>query len=628
MSRILVPSVLTVAILAASAAHADTSVLNINTAAALPVLVVTASKTPEAIEKVPARISVIDEQTIQQSAVTDLPHLLQREAALNIVQTGGYGQQTSIFTRGTNSNHTLVLKDGVRLNTGSTSAANINFFDLSNVSRIEVLKGPASVQYGSDAVGGVIQLISQAPKTQKFFTTVEGGELNTYKAIVGADLVQNDAYVQIRGQRQESDGSPVTNANTAKDASFDQKGYSLKVGIDNQQYALSAELQENKGSADYAATSTDLISQDFLNRFTNLKGRYNFSDTVEVNIRASRFEDQLTQNDLVDLYDYLPPNFTPVFKNSEIDYTNTERTEGDLNLKWNFAPNQNILTGINSTAADVDSLIYGTLYNKTLKSTGYYLQHQYQTEQLNTQAGLRVEDDKQYGSHTVGQLAARLQITPLTSIYANIGSAFRAPTGNQLYGFQGNPDLNPEESVSYELGLDHQLYRNLNLYTSVYQTKIDNLIAGIAGKLQNINKAKLTGAELGLKWQQNAWFATTEYAYVQPKNDKTDQDLVRRPRQTATLTTGWDNGVYGANVSLVAKSHSKDVADFPSTVLNITPGYVVANLNAFWRLNSNARVFANIQNIGNTHYKTSYYNSGIYYEALPRLATAGITLSY
>ena len=103
MSRILVPSVLTVAILAASAAHADTSVLNINTAAALPVLVVTASKTPEAIEKVPARISVIDEQTIQQSAVTDLPHLLQREAALNIVQSGGYGQQTSIFTRGTNS---------------------------------------------------------------------------------------------------------------------------------------------------------------------------------------------------------------------------------------------------------------------------------------------------------------------------------------------------------------------------------------------------------------------------------------------------------------------------------------------------------------------------------------------
>ena len=198
MSRIFVPSALTAAILSASIlpATAAITVLDANSSATLPVVVVTASKTPEAIEQVPARISVIDEQIIQQSPVADLPHLLQREAALNIVQTGGYGQQTSIFTRGTESDHTLVLKDGVRTNTGSISASNINLFDLSDVSRIEVLKGPASVQYGSDAIGGVIQLISEAPKKQKLFSTIEGGELDTYKAIVGADLVQDDAYVQ------------------------------------------------------------------------------------------------------------------------------------------------------------------------------------------------------------------------------------------------------------------------------------------------------------------------------------------------------------------------------------------------------------------------------------------------
>ena len=630
MSRIFVPSALTAAILSGSIlpATAAITVLDANSSAALPVIVVTASKTPEAIEQVPARISVIDEQTIQQSPVADLPHLLQREAALNIVQSGGYGQQTSIFTRGTNSNHTLVLKDGVRLNTGADGTASLAYLNTTNVSKVEVLKGPASVQYGSDAIGGVIQLISEAPKIQKLFTTIEGGELNTYKAIVGADLVQDDAYVQVRGQRMETAGSAVTDAPNAQDASFDQKGYGVKAGIDNQKYALSAELQENKGSTDYAESSTGLTSQDFINRMSNLKGRYNFSDAIEVNIRASRFEDQLTQNDQVDLFDYLPPDYNPVYKGSETDYTNTERTEGDLNLKWNFAPNQNILTGVNTSSADVDSLIYGTLYDKTLKSTGYYLQHQYQTKQLNTQAGIRVEDDKQYGSHTVGQLAARLQIAPVTSIYANIGSAFRAPTGNQLYGFQGNPDLNPEESVSYELGLDHQLYNSINVYASAYQTKIDDLIAGVAGKLQNINKAKLTGGELGLKWQEDAWFASTEYAYVQPKNDKTDQDLLRRPRQSMTVTAGWNNGQFGISGSLVAKSHSKDVADYPSTVLNTTPGYVVGNLNTFWQLNSNARVFANIQNIGDTHFKTSYYGSNVYYNALPRLATAGITLSY
>lgn len=616
MSRILVPSVLTVAILAASAAHADTSVLNINTAAALPVLVVTASKTPEAIEKVPARISVIDEQTIQQSAVTDLPHLLQREAALNIVQSGGYGQQTSIFTRGTNSNHTLVLKDGVRLNTGSTSAANINFFDLSNVSRIEVLKGPASVQYGSDAVGGVIQLISQAPKTQKFFTTVEGGELNTYKAIVGADLVQNDAYVQIRGQRQESDGSPVTDTPNAKDADYDQKGYNLKAGIDNEQFGVSAQLEENKGNNRYNPLLTG--DQDFLNRTLNLKGNYTFNADFKINGRYSQFRDELTQK-------------------KAAGYINTETNEGDISAQWNFLPAQNILAGITDRKTEVNTLSYA---NKELKTTGYYLQHQYQANGLSTQAGVRVEDDDNYGTHTVGQLAARLQLAPQTSVYANIGSAFHAPTTNDLYGFGGNINLKPEESVSYELGIDQQFNQQLMGYASVYRTNIDNLISSTCVAVCdgdwvttfpvyqniNINKAKLTGGEMGLLWKYNGWSVNGEYAYVQPTNEQTDQDLQRRPRQTATLTTGWDNGVYGANVSLVAKSRAKE---FSAT--DPTPGFVTADLHGFYQYNRNVRVFANIQNIGDKTYKTALYNTfptTNYYIAAPRLATAGITLSY
>ena len=614
MSRIFAPTVLAAAIFSVSYVHATEYIAG--SQSNLPVIVVTASKIPQAIEQVPARISVINEKEIQQSAVVGLPHLLQGEAALNIVQSGGVGQQSSIFTRGTNSNHTLVLKDGVRTNTGTTSASNINFLDSTTTSRIEVLKGPASVQYGSDAIGGVIQLISDAPKKQKFFTTLEAGDLSTYKAIIGADFVQDDAYFQVRGQHMDSDGSPVSNTSNAKDAGYNQKGYSFKGGIENQRYSASAQIEENKGNSDYNPLLTG--NQDFLNRTLNLKSSINLNQNLAFNARYSEFRDELTQK-------------------RKADYFNTDTQEADVSARWNFIEGQNVLAGITARKTDVDTASYR---NKQLKTNGYYVQHQYQVDTLSTQAGIRVEDDDNYGTQTVGQLAGRMQIAPLTSVYANIGTAFKAPSGNDLYGFGGNIDLEPEESVSYELGIDQKLAAHLTTYASIYRTHIKNLISTECVSVcngdwvttfpvyqnLNINKAELTGGEVGLKWASDAWFSNIEYAYVQPKDKKREQDLQRRPRQTATLTAGWDNGTYGASTSIVAKSRAKEFdASYP------TPGFLTANLNAFYQYNPNVRAFANIQNIGDTQYKTALYSTfpkAAYYIATPMLATVGITLSY
>lgn len=610
MSRLLTPSALALAIFSISHAYANAN-NGATTASPLPTIVVTASKLPEPIHNVPARISVINEKTIQQSTIGNLNQQLQQEAALNVVQSGGMGQQSSIFTRGTNSNHTLVLNDGMRTNTATLSAANINLFDLSGVSQIEVLKGPASVQYGSDAIGGVINLVSHVPTKQRLFTTLEGGEQNTYKASIGADLVEEDAYFQIRGQRLETDGSPVTNSPNAKDASYDQIGYSVKGGIDNELYAVSAQLQENQGNVAYNPLLTG--NQDFTNRVINLKGRYNINAAVSVNARYSEFKDELDQT-------------------TSPDYAHTNSKETDLNMQWRFVPNQNVLLGLthrNTDANYVSLSSWGdTIYHETLKTTGYYLQHQYQQDGLSTQAGIRVEDDDKYGSQTVGQLAARVQVAPLTSVYANIGTAFHAPDANQLYGgSSANPNLTAEESVSYEIGLDQQFNHGLTGYLSVYQTSVKDLISYNNNfQLENIQKAKLTGGELGIKWAKDAWFAHAEYAYVQPKNESTNKELTRRPRQTATLSAGWDNGTMGASVSVLAKSKAKEFS-----ASNPTAGFVSTNLNGFYHINPHVKVFANIQNIGNTGYKTALYNtmpSVEYYVAAERIASAGITLSY
>ncbi|MEQ4562038.1 MAG: TonB-dependent receptor plug domain-containing protein, partial [Acinetobacter sp.] len=164
-------------------------------------IVVTASKSEEKASAVPARITIIQPQILEQSPIASLPDLLMTEAAINMVQSGGYGQSASIFLRGAESDQTLSLRDGVRLNSNSSGAAALPFIDTTDIKQIEILKGPASVLYGTDAIGGVVQLVTRVPTKSSVFTTNEVGENKTYKSLVGADIAENGFYAQIPGQR-------------------------------------------------------------------------------------------------------------------------------------------------------------------------------------------------------------------------------------------------------------------------------------------------------------------------------------------------------------------------------------------------------------------------------------------
>lgn len=585
--------------------------------ASLDTLVVTATRSEEKIGDVPARISIIEPQIVDQSPIAELPHLLMSDASIDMMQYGGYGQTASIFTRGTNSTHTLVLRDGVRLNTGSVGSASLAFIDTTDIKQIEVLKGPASVLYGTDAIGGVVQLVSKTPEKTEAFITGEIGEHNTYKSVIGADLAENGIYAQIRGQRLESDGTQVTDFKDAQvnAGAYDQKGFSAKFGVEKQQYAASVDYSENQGTSTYVESVNDAnwnliglknVSQDFKNEILNVKGRVNLSDTFALHARLSQFKDDLEQND------------------SHDSIYNTTK-EAELYSKWQFSPTQSLLAGVATKNVESDVLsgsgYYAVDYDKDVGSTGYFVQHQYQSEKLHTQLGVRVEDHETFGTHTVGQAAARYQILPATSIYTNIGTAFRAPTNNDLYALSwgSNPELKPEESVSYEIGLDQQLTDHLTMGLSAYRNEVDNLITWQNGKNFNVKEATFTGGEFNLDWAKDELFTNISYAYVQPKDKKTDQDLPRRSRQSITLTSGLQNEVYGISASLSAKSRPKN-----STI----SGYATVDVNAFWNVNPNVKLFTNIQNIGDVEYKTTSYGSGYYYVNGGRLASAGVTFRY
>ena len=577
--------------------------------ASLDTLVVTATRSEEKIENVPARISVISKAEIEKNPALNLNDLVKQDAALNVVQTGGLGQTTSIFTRCTNSNHTLVLKDGAALIEGINGKNNSELLDLSDVGQIEILKGPASVQYGSDAIGGVIQLLTDTPEKNSAFITGLYGENNTYKALVGLDLNQDGFFAQIRGQRLESDGTEILNTQEKDQASYDQKGYSTKIGYKQDNFKTSVSISENEGINRYLdySTGTNTAKRDFKNQLVNWNGQYQFSDALTVNARYSNYQDEATY---IETYSYA---------------YESERDEGDINLNWKFTPKQNLLLGVSTQDTDVT---YDYLSGKkNLGSTGYYLQHQFNNANVHTQAGIRLEDDDQFGQHTVGQVAGRLQVAPLTSIYANIGTAFKAPTAYQLYaGFYGNQDLKPEESISYEIGLDQQFHYGLSANASVYYTKVKNLIgANELWQYVNIDDANMTGGEIGLKWKKNQIFASADYAYVKTEDESTGFELIRRPRQTFTFTTGYDDGTYGVNTSLIAHSHANAQARQNSIKV---PGYTTIDLNAFWNVNPNIKLFTNIQNIGDVKYKAVYSSTDTWYINGGRFASAGVTFRY
>ena len=592
--------------------------------ASLETLVVTASRSEEKIENVPASITVIDHKLIEKNPIFNLSDIIQTSPSVYLKQNGGIGQTAEISLRGTNPTHTLILKDGARLNSqnhyGSTYPT---YLDLTNVQQVEILNGPASVQYGSDAIGGVVQLITTKPeRTGAEFTTIVG-ENQTYKTIAKADLVTDHGfYAQIDGQRLETDGTRIFDDQSENQkAGYDQKGYNLKAGYDDDRLKTDVSFGLNKGTSYFYNWMSDQNDNKrlFENRSFNSRAQYQFTDQLIFSARHSNFNDE--QN---------------VF-GSENDYFNTNNIENDLNLKWFITPNQNILVGTTLLDSKFKSKSIENQSQK-ISSTGYYIQHQYNTDKLHTQAGLRVEDNERFGEHTVGQIATRYQLTPATSIYANIGTAFRAPALSELYYYYvdgyydtfGNPNLKPEESISYEIGAEQGFGRYVVGSISAYQTDIKNLITPeyIASSqyttYTNTDKAVIQGIELQFKWKYQDLFLTTSYAYTDAKNEKDDKNIAYRPKQTLGLSTGLENNLYGISASLLARS------DLYTNTNNSkkAPGYATVNLNMYWNVNPNIKLFSNIQNIGDVNYKIADNFNGGWYVDGGRLASAGVTFRY
>lgn len=583
----------------------------------LPTTVVTASRTTQAVDETLASVQIISQEQLAQYPSKDLGEILRFTTGIDVARLGGFGGQTSIFTRSTNSNHTLVLIDGVRINPSTSGQANIQNLTLNDVERVEIVKGAMSSLYGSDAIGGVINIITKTANKTETHARLTGGTDKLVSGGVSQTIKNGNFSAFINANAIYTDGHPIIKKSTLNRGHKNQ-GADLKASYDLGSTTVTLSARENRGTTEYIDFGTP-TSQDFSNQLISLVANGDLSSTLNSQIHLSQMTDKIDQN------------------NSK-SIAHTKHQQADWQNTFAVSPNLTLVGGLTQTRTQAE---YNTSYDKERDNWAAYLQQQSQFGQISTQVSLRHEDYDFFGGHSTGNLALGFAINEKNRLYANYGTAFKAPDLNQLYGFGGNPLLNPEESTSVEIGSKHTLGA-IFINTAFFQTKIDHLISSvITGTVTNpyynpakpttwsnsptndvytnlnIDKASIKGVELAIKWQQDGLFAGANGSYTHAQNDTSKDDLLRRPRRSLTFSTGFQQLKWGINTEIVAKSHA---LDFGKARL---AGYAVANIHGHLQVVPSTTLRLSVENITD---KTYSYASN--YLATPFSATLSAEVKF
>lgn len=545
---------------------------NLNGDALNPV-VVTATRTPQPLDKTGSSLSVIsgaDIDTQQQQFVTDA---LAQVPGLNVSRSGGPGQTTSLYIRGAEAGESLVLVDGIRISDPSApdGAAVLGDLLVNNISRIEVLRGPQSTLYGSDAIGGVVNVLTQRGGTQPFQGTLEG-EGGTY----GSYRLNGAAH----GTVGALDYGGAVNY-------YDTRGISAACACDGN--------TEPDGYRNFGATA-------------NL--RFHASDTLSIDLRVFYTKSH------TDIDGFPPPNFTfmddPEFGRNQLlagyaavtdsllDGRVTQRlalvgSDSDRRYygvfgdapPFAFSPARNFFAQGGATRAEYQGVIEADANNEVTygaetqlstiqtasifdlsptpttgrdRLTGYYGQWQSTiARQLTLTGGLRYDDDREFGGHTSYKLAAAWRLGDNTLLRANYGNGYKAPTLYQQFSAFSNPfgPLQPEKADGWEVGFDQDLldkrvrasvtYFNRNEHDLIdFDDCFPNFDAGCATRPQgyyfNIDHVHVHGVETGLvAHPASSWSAWLNYTNLRALDELTDLNLARRPHITANAGLTWSS---------------------------------------------------------------------------------------
>jgi vitamin B12 transporter len=573
--------------------------------ATLSPVIVTATRTAITVDDALSSVSVITREDIDRLQPVSLIDLLQGLPGVSFTQAGGLGQQSSLFLRGTNSSHTLLLIDGVRVGTVSAGIPAFDQLPLDQIERIEVVRGPRSSLYGADAIGGVIQIFTRHGRGDGSLTPslrlgtgsrgyadgqvgLSGGNAHAwYNLSVGGQYTRGINACRIGAAEafagcfaDEPDQDAYRNRNALANA-----GYRWDNGAD-----LAATWLRSAGHVEFDGAPYGNQNHN-LQQVAGVRLGFDPSEAWRVTLAAGQsLDDQRTYND-------------GVF----VRYGDSRRDQASWQNDLSLAENQLLTLGVDWQQEHLSSDT-GYLADRR-NDTGGYAQYQGSFGRHEFQLSLRHDDNQQFGGHTTGAAAWGYAFDHGLKLSASWGSAFHAPTFNDLYYpyGSGNPDLKPETSRSAELGLS-QKQAGWHWALNTYQTVIDQLISLDTDYFpRNISRARIRGLEAQFGTELAGWRLESYLTLQRPRNrDGGANDghlLPRRPERTARVDLDRRFGAFGVGASLLAAGARYD--DLANQ--HRLGGYATTDLRTSYAFANDWQVEARLANAFDRRYETIYY---------------------
>ncbi len=576
-------------------------------------LVTTASRFAEPVSSVLAPTSVVTREEIDRWQSKSVADVMRRLPGVDIAQNGGLGQQSSLFIRGTESRHVLVLVDGVRLNqAGISGSSDLSQIPISLVQRIEYVRGARSAVYGSDAIGGVVNIITGRDKPG---TTLSAGTgSNGYQSYDGStqQMPGNDTRVTLAGNytytkgfdvvanypdafgdtpQKDRDGFMSKTVYGAIEQQFNDEfsGFVRGYGFDNR--------TAYDGSPTYVQPDTFVDTRQLYSQTWDSGLKYNNGDYSSRLVASySHAKD----------YNY-SPDLGRYASSASLDDSQ------QYNLQWG----NNVAIGNGSVSGGVDwqkqTIEPGTAYvndSRQVTNTGLYATAQQKAGTVTLEGALRGDDHSEFGWHETWQTSAAWEFVEGYRLLASYGTAFKAPTLGQLYGsFGGNSDLNPEESKQWEAGVEG-LTGPVSWHLSGYKNLIDSLIDynSATNNYFNVNKAAIKGLEATASFDTGPVTHQLSYDYIDARNAETDEILLRRAKQQVKYQLDWTLYEFDWAVSYhySGQRYDRQYAQNPDGDIVKLGGVNLWDLAVSYPVTSQLIVRGRIANLFDKDYETVY----------------------
>lgn len=553
------------------------------------------SKVKQPLTSALAPVEVITKADIERRQPRSLVDLLETLPGMQFgTQNGGLGQATSLFVRGTNSAHVLVLLNGRPM--AQMVNGNVDFSQLpvNNVERIEYIRGPRAAIYGSKAIGGVVNILttSQVNDTK---LSVTAGSNDYYAADVAINQwVTEDTRLQLATGYRETRGYDVIPSNSQSDRDgFDSKN--LTLGIEHKlnpgwTWQANANGWENNTEYDYYEPDFGFPGSDSNN-----------TKTYQVDTGFNYQDQQLIGQLNASYGEYESEDWNKAAGRGTASNTSTSITRLDGLVQYAYADQGYGLVGMDWQE---DRLLAKTtgLSAPNRDNTGVFTSFYHTWSPLTVELTGRVDENEQYGTHGTWQSALSLALPAQHRATLSYGTAFRAPTFADLYSnWGGNVDLQPEESQNWELGLVGD-YDALNWQLNFYRNKIDNLIVYKGGYVNSADNADavIRGAELVVKTNTGPVHHTASYEYTNAKEISTAKQLLNRAKHKAS----WTADIDVANTNLFAQVLYMGNRETYGLVDKVdTPSYTIWNLGARYPLTEQLTLNGKINNLFDKDYQ-------------------------